>query len=162
MCSNPTLLLLNHVLLSLLVTSNSKKENIQKCIQHHARHFGLHLQMVICLSVYKYISFVIVLDTSHPFSSIPIVAARRVANTLFSQHFKASESKASQTKQPSGKRLTSHTGLNITDNASIHAKLKENNDKKYQKQKFQSKKCRNKFSVSGLMTKSLKNLEVVH
>lgn len=74
----------------------------------------------------------------NPSSTSPILAVRRIMNTLLSQRSKELE-KNSQEKTVRGKRLRSHTGLNITDDDFILLKMRENEDKKRIKHKHSLK-----------------------
>jgi hypothetical protein len=88
------------------------------------------------------------LDVSYPSSSTPIVAVRRVMNTLLSQRTKELEQLYSQKKPPRGKRLPNNTGLNITDDEFVLMKLKESEEKKSRKQKVALIKDSNVTSTS--------------
>lgn len=75
------------------------------------------------------------IDTPDPSSSTPLVAVRRVMNTLLAQRTKEFENLQSVAKPPRGKRLQNKTGLNITDDESVLTHMKENEEKKRRKQK---------------------------
>jgi hypothetical protein len=83
--------------------------------------------------------FIVNSDGSDQSSSSPIVAVRRIVNTLLAQRTKELEKINSQRKPLRAKRLINNTGLNITDDEFL-MKTKEKEEKKQQKQKPRSSK----------------------
>ncbi|CAF1496473.1 unnamed protein product, partial [Adineta steineri] len=92
-------------------------------------------------------------NISCPSSSTPVVAVRRVMNTLLSQRTKELEKLNSQKKPLRSKRLPNHTGLNITDDEFILMKMQEAQEKKNQKIKTKTR---------GRPRKNLNNSPVQH
>ena len=89
-------------------------------------------------------------------SSSPIIAVRRVMNTLLSTRTRELEQICSQTKAPRGKRLTSKIGLNITEDEFVQLAIKESEEKKQKAGKTRVLKYPNITSTSTTTTTTAK------
>ena len=142
---HPTLFY-NHVRLISPSNHIPKNEIFQQVLDQHVNHYDLQKLMVSIFVMLKTLGFVVNLDESYQSSSTPIVAVRRVVNTLIAQRTKELEKINSQPKPLRAKRLENRTGVNITDDEFL-MKMKENEEKKQRKQKPQSPKLPNAQST---------------
>ncbi|CAF1178837.1 unnamed protein product [Rotaria magnacalcarata] len=77
-------------------------------------------------------------------------------NTLLSQRSRETENNTSQAKAPSGKRLTSTTGLHVIDDEFILMKMQESEEKKNKKTQSQLPKRLNATLKSISTTKVIR------
>jgi hypothetical protein len=154
-------LLYNHALLISHSIHHQKNQNARQVINHLVNYYNFQQPTV---SVFRILEtthlFIRNLDTSYPSSSTPIVAVRRVMNTLLSQRTQELEKINSQTKPLRGERLRNNTGLNITDDEFVFMKMTENEEKKHQKSKPRLSKRSNATSTSSSTTTTMTNVEV--